>query len=516
MTTDCRCLSLMLLAAAAIGTTHGEAGPTAASLRGVRPNVVLVITDDQGYGQLGRHGHPWLRTPNMDALHDQSVRLDRFLVSPTCAPTRAAIMTGRHPMRNGVTHTVLERERLALDAVTLPEALRGAGYATAIFGKWHLGDELPYQPQNRGFDEAFIHGAGGIGQAYEGSCADAPGNRYFDPNIRHNGRFVRTDGFCTDVFFTAAIDWVRGRVADGGPFFAYVATNAPHGPFIAPDQDADRFRALGMDESQAGFFGMIENLDANLGRLMAELDRLGVADQTVLIFMSDNGTVQAGAGQAGEALGQGPDGATYRAYNARMRGYKGSVDEGGVRVPFFVRWPGRLAPSSVETIAGHIDIFPTLAELAGAELPAEQVEGRSLVPLLVGEADAWPDRYFYNHTGRWPAGDEPNDHQWADFAVRGPRFRMVGVDRLYDMRSDPAQQRNVISEHPRVAERMRESYDRWWQSTRPMMVNEDHELSPTRPFHEAYRAQLNGEGIRPWAPSNPLDDELSSAPRIAN
>ena len=206
---------------------------SASPLARSRPNIVLVITDDQGYGPVGRHGHPWIKTPNLDQLYDSSVRFTRFHVSPTCAPTRSALMTGRHPMKNGVTHTILERERMTLEATTLPQVLKTAGYTSGIFGKWHLGDEEPYQPHNRGFDEAFIHGAGGIGQAYNCSCADAPGNKYFDPVIRHNGSFVKTKGFCTDIFFRAALGRIKNVKGDGPPFFAYITTNAPHGPFIS-------------------------------------------------------------------------------------------------------------------------------------------------------------------------------------------------------------------------------------------------------------------------------------------
>ena len=198
---------LKFLAWMMIGT--GCVSARADTLAGSRPNIVLIITDDQGYAPIGRHGHPWLQTPHLDRLYDTSVRFTRFLVSPTCSPTRSALMTGRHAMRNGVTHTMLERERMTLQATTLPQILKTAGYTTGIFGKWHLGDEEPYQPQHRGFDEVFIHGAGGIGQAYDCSCADAPGNTYFDPVIRHNGTFVRTHGFCTDIFFATATDWIR-------------------------------------------------------------------------------------------------------------------------------------------------------------------------------------------------------------------------------------------------------------------------------------------------------------------
>ena len=305
----------------------------AAPLSGTRPNIVVMITDDQGYGPVGRHGHPWIKTPNLDRMYDASARFDRFLVSPTCSPTRAAMMSGRHPMKNGVTHTILERERMALSTVTLPQVLKQAGYTTGIFGKWHLGDEEPYQPHRRGFDEAFIHGAGGIGQAYKCSCADAPGNKYFDPVIRHNGSFVKTKGYCTDLFFTAALGWIKQVKGADAPFFAYITTNAPHGPFIAPPKNTKRFTDLGFQAKTAGFYGMIENIDENFGRLLDKAEAWGLLENTVIIFMSDNGMTGGGSGRG--VVGKTADGKGLTAYNAGMRGQKGSPDEGGVRVPFF-------------------------------------------------------------------------------------------------------------------------------------------------------------------------------------
>ena len=230
-----RSFAFACLAALSIGSA------IAAPLAGSRPNIILVITDDQGYGPVGANGHPWIRTPNLDRIHAESTRFERFLVSPTCSPTRAALMSGRHPLKNGVSHTILERERLALETTTGAQVLQAAGYTTGIFGKWHLGDEDPYQPHHRGFDEAFIHGAGGIGQAYNCSCADAPNNKYFDPAVRHNGKFVKTRGYCTDIFFTAGLGWIKGVKGGGKPFFAYITTNAPHGPFIAPPTNTKRF-----------------------------------------------------------------------------------------------------------------------------------------------------------------------------------------------------------------------------------------------------------------------------------
>ena len=488
-------LAVALLASAAPCTFAAE------PLEGSRPNIILIITDDQGYGPVGRHGHPWIKTRNLDKLYDTSVRFTRFLVSPTCSPTRSALMTGRHPMRNGVTHTILERERLTLDATTLPQVLKTTGYTTGIFGKWHLGDEEPYQPHNRGFDEAFIHGAGGIGQAYDCSCADAPGNTYFDPIVRHNGSFVKTEGFCTDVFFTAALGWIK-QVKDGdAPFFAYLTTNAPHSPFIAPAKNSKRFTDLGFGEKQAGFYGMIENIDENVGRLMSKLDEWRLFDNTLVIFMSDNGMAGGGAGRRGQPLARPSDGTEFFPYNAGMKGLKGSADEGGVRVPFFVRWDGRIEPGrNVDRIAAHIDVFPTLATLAGARLPEGQVEGRNLLPLIKNPEAHWPDRYLFTHKGRWKTGADPDEHQWKDFAVRSQRFRYVEDVALYDMQNDPDQTTNVIDEHPEIVKKMRAAYDTWWKKTLPRMVNEDAPLSPTRPFHELYNTQKQTTGIPQWRP----------------
>jgi arylsulfatase len=406
-------------------------------------------------------------------------------------------MTGRHPMKNGVTHTILERERMTLEATTLPQVLKTAGYTSGIFGKWHLGDEEPYQPHNRGFDEAFIHGAGGIGQAYNCSCADAPGNKYFDPVIRHNGSFVKTKGFCTDIFFRAAIGWIRNVKDDGPPFFAYITTNAPHGPFIAPPKNAKRLTDLGFSTSQAGFYGMIENIDENMGRLLIKLDEWNLLRNTVVIFMSDNGMTGGGSGRG--VMGHLPDGTAMRPYNARMKGLKGSADEGGVRVPFFIRWDGRIKPGQdIDRIAAHIDILPTLAALAGADKPDGQVEGRNLLPLIEGTTANWPDRFLFTHKGRWKTGEEPNKFKLRDFAVRNQRFRFVGNNALYDMVKDPSQTKNVVEEHPKLVAEMRAAYEEFWKETRPLMVNEDVPMSPTRPYHELYRKQIESTGIPDW------------------
>lgn len=491
--------SITLWGAALLGLWPLISLTQGADLAGSRPNVILIMTDDQGYAPVGRHGHPWLKTPHLDQLYDHSTRFTRFLVSPTCSPTRSALMTGRHPLKNGITHTILERERLTLAATTLPQVLKEAGYTTGIFGKWHLGDEEEYQPHQRGFDEAFIHGAGGIGQAYDCSCADAPGNKYFDPVIRHNGTFVKTSGFCTDLFFTAALGWMRDMSRQERPFFTYLVTNAPHGPFIAPPENAKRFTDLGFSEQEAGFYGMIENIDENMGLLVSKLQEWQLLDKTLIIFMSDNGMTGGGSGKLDKPLGHLADGTPLMLYNAGMKGLKGSTDEGGVRVPFFVRWDGHVqADQDVDRIAAHIDVFPTIAALAGARLPSGQVEGRSLLPLVENPQAEWSDRFLFTHKGRWPTGQDPEQSKWTNFAVRNQQYRFVDNVALYDMQADPGQTKNIIDQHPELVEKMRGAYDEFWRAARPLMVNETAPMSKTRPFHVRYEQQLKNGGIPAW------------------
>ena len=489
------------------------------NLTNSKPNIILIITDDQGYGPVGKHGHPWLKTPNLDILHDTSTRFDRFLVSPTCSPTRAALMSGRHPMKNGITHTILERERMNPETVTLPSILGEAGYTTGIFGKWHLGDEDTHQPHNRGFDEAFIHGAGGIGQAYKCSCADAPDNKYFDPVIRHNGSFVKTRGYCTDLFFHAGLGWIKEVKERDKPFFAYITTNAPHGPFIAPPKNEKRFTDLGFPEKNAGFYGMIENIDENVGLMLDKLEDWDLFKNTVIIFMSDNGMTGGGSGRPGQEVAPG-----YPFYNAAQKGLKGSADEGGVRVPFFVRWDGKIpANRQIESVCAHIDIMPSLAQLAGAKVPQAQVEGRSFIPLILDAGSDWPDRYLFTQKARWQTGEEPNDHMWKNFAVRNHRFRLVSAtpprprkrDRakaaetpqseskrvqaqLFDMLADPGQETDVSEKHPEVVKEMLKAYEEFWKETRPLMINEETPMSPVRPFHVWYEEQMKNGGIPDW------------------
>jgi len=439
-----------------------------------RPNIILVMPDDIGYGDFSCLGNPIIRTPNIDAFRKQSVRFTDFHVSPTCAPTRAALLTGRHEFKSGVTHTIFERERLSLKATTLAQALKSVGYATGIFGKWHLGDEQPYQPERRGFDETFVHGAGGIGQSYPGSCGDAPGNTYFNPAIRHNGVFEKTEGYCTDVFFTQALKWIDARRRTGEPFFTMISPNAAHTPLQCPEVYAKR-HAGEVDEKVAKFYGMIENIDENFGRLTAALERWRLDHDTLVIFMTDNG------GTIGVPI-----------FNAGMRGAKVTPYEGGTRVPAFWRWPaeiegGRDAPA----LTAHVDVFPTLAEIAGATLSPEvrqQVEGRSLAPFLKDQKVDWPNRTFVAHVGRWERG-KFEAAKYVNVSIRDERFALVNYTDLYDLHADPGQKTDVSAAHPDVVARLRKDYEAWWRDVLPRLENEDAVGPKVNPYKEWYEQQ---------------------------
>ncbi|HBY58569.1 MAG TPA: N-acetylgalactosamine-4-sulfatase, partial [Solibacterales bacterium] len=391
-----------------------------------RPNVLLVITDDQGYGDLGCHGNSVLRTPSLDRLHARSVRFTNFHVSPTCAPTRAALLTGRYSNATGVWHTIMGRSLLRPGEVTLADCFRAAGYRTGIFGKWHLGDNYPCRPHDRGFDESLVHGGGGVWQT-----PDFFGNDYFDDTYRRNGNPERFRGHCTDVWFREAGRFID-RCADARrPFFCYLSTNAPHAPMWAPERYEARYRGVpGLAEP--GFYGMIEHIDENIGRLVAYLERRRLIDNTIVVFLTDNGTA-AGA----------------RVFNAGMRAAKGSPYEGGHRVPLFVSWPGGNlgSPRDEGTLAAHIDVLPTLLDLCAVPRPAgPEVHGISLAPLLRG--GALPERTVVVDSQRC---EEPI--AWRQCAVMRDRWRLVNPSldgdparvELYHLDADPGQRSRMTA-----------------------------------------------------------------------
>lgn len=458
-----------------------------AELAGSKPNILFILTDDQGYGDVSAHGNPVLKTPHLDKLRGESVRFTDFMVSPTCAPTRSALMTGRHEFRNGITHTILERERMDPKAITIAQVLQDAGYTTGIFGKWHLGDETEFRPNRRGFDEQFIHGGGGIGQTYPGSCGDAPNNKYFNPAILHNDHFVKTEGYCTDVFFNQATQWIES-VKGTEPFYCHIATNAPHGPYIARPEDRKLYEGKNLGEDTENFFGMLHNIDENLGKLLAKLDEWGIAKKTLIVFMNDNG------GTAG-----------VKVFNAQMHGAKGSPWIGGTRASSFWRLPGTLAPADCASLTAHVDVFRTWAALAGAEITPElesQVEGRSLLPLLENPKAEWKDRSLFTHTGRWPKGTDYQAAKTTNAAIRTSQYHLVSEAargksatfwQLFDVKADPAESKDISAEKPEVVAQMLASYDAWWDSLKGQVDLNEKAVGPKlNPFAKEYWQQFGG------------------------
>ncbi len=461
-----------------------------------RPNVILVMTDDQGYGDLGVHGNPLIKTPHLDQFAEQSASVERFYVCPVCAPTRAGLMTGRYNYRTGVTDTWLGRAMMHADEVTLAEMLGGAGYHTAIFGKWHLGDSYPMRPQDQGFDEVLVHKGGGLCQP-----AGPPNNSYFDPVLEHNGRSVKTDGYCSDVYTDAAIRFIKQNRDE--PFFVYLPHNCPHAPFQIAETYSQPYEKLAMtpadfpavdgghaldklSSNTPAVYGMVTNIDDNFGRLMAQLDELKLADNTIVIFLTDNG-------------------ANGIRYNAGMKAHKGSVYEGGIRVPFYIRWPKRLKPGTlVEHFAAHIDVVPTILEACGVEPPeGVHIDGRSVLPLLEGKDTDWPDRTYFV---QWHRGDAPEPHRAA--AVRTRDWKLVQGKELYDMRRDPLETRDVAAEHPEVVKRLRAEYEAWladvsrdhgYEAPR-ILIGTEHE-NPTILTRQDWRgpeANWNPKGLGYW------------------
>lgn len=413
-----------------MGTMLLSAPAWGAEARG-RPNVVLIITDDQGYGDLGFHGNPDVRTPNLDRLAGESTEVVRFYVTPVCAPTRAGLLTGRYHLRTGAIDTFLGRALMRADEETLAEVLSKAGYATGIFGKWHLGDNHPMRPGDQGFAESLVHRGGGIGQP-----SDPPGNPYTNPKLLHNGKEVGSMGYCTDVFFDAAGAFVEKNRER--PFFCYVATNAPHEPLQVPEEWVRPYRERGIAEQRAKIYAMCENIDRNVGKLMAKLDALGVANDTIVIYMHDNGPQQ-------------------KRYNAGLRGLKGSCYEGGIRSPLLVRWPGRVEKGrKVQAPLSYVDIVPTLLEWCGVARPQAKLDGVSVAGVLGGAGEI-PERYVFS---QWHRGDEPIRHRQS--AVIGRRWKLVDGVELYDLQADPGEAKDVAADHPAVVREMRAAYDRWF------------------------------------------------------
>jgi arylsulfatase A-like enzyme len=415
------------------------------------PNIVLVMSDDQGFGDLGIHENEKIQTPTLDRFAREGVQLTRFYVCPVCSPTRASLLTGRYHYRTGVIHTSRGGALMHGDEVTIGELLKVAGYRTGVFGKWHLGDTYSMRPQDQGFDESLIHTSGGIAQPPD---AD---NSYENPRLRRNGEVVQTSGYCTDVFFNAALDFIASN--RDRPFFAYIPTNVPHTPLEVADAWVEPFRKLGLDNTTARIYAMVKNLDDNFARLLARLEELKLRDNTIVIFMTDNGAQQ-------------------ERFNAGLRGRKSWVYEGGIRVPFFVQWPAGLKGGrQIDRIAAHIDVLPTLLDAAGTQAPADvKLDGVSLLPLLSGKTAAtdWPERTLFIQCHR---GLTPKLFQNA--AAIGQRYKLVcypgtfnredllpsakaPVLELYDLEADRGEAHDLAKEQPGALAALRRKYEDWF------------------------------------------------------
>jgi len=334
------------------------------------PNVLLIITDDQGWGDLSIHGNQILSTPVLDQLAAESVRFDRFYVCPVCAPTRASLLTGRYHLRTGTSWVTHRKEVMRSEEYTLAESFHNNGYKTACIGKWHNGEQYPNDPLGQGFDEFFGFKAGHW-------------NNYFNTHLIHNNDIVKTEGYITDVLTNQAISFIKANI--NNPFFCYLAYNAPHSPFQVPDKYFEKYKALGMDDRISAIYGMCENIDDNVGRLLSVLDSLKITDNTIVLFLTDNG----------------PNGVRY---NGGMKGIKGNVDEGGIRVPLFIRYPGKLpAGKIIPQICAHIDLFPTLHKLCKIPWPDTLgLDGISLLPFIHEDSSALSsERMIFTHQVNW-------------------------------------------------------------------------------------------------------------------
>lgn len=425
------------------------------------PNVIIVITDDQGYGDLGITGNPNVQTPVIDKFAKESVRFNNFYVSPVCAPTRSSLMTGRYSLRTGVRDTYNGGATMASNEVTIAEMLKQVNYKTGIFGKWHLGDNYPSRPSDQGFDESLVHLSGGMGQVGDFTTYFKGDKSYFDPVLWHNNQKESYKGYCSDIFTEQAIKFIEKNKES--PFFCYLAFNAPHTPLQVPEKYYKKYKdidpASGFENDNRPFtkmtekdkedarkvYAMVTNIDDNLGKLLKKLEDLNIADNTLIIFMTDNGPQQT-------------------RYVGGMRGRKGNVYQGGVRVPFYIRYPSSFQKNKdIETMAAHIDVLPTLSQVCHVELPEEKrIDGKSLLPLIKGMDVDWSDRSLFSYwTRRYP-------ELYYNMSMRKGNYKLVGKTHynatitdfeLFDLEKDPYEQKNIVSENTIIANNLKEELD---------------------------------------------------------
>ncbi|WP_136468491.1 arylsulfatase [Flagellimonas onchidii] len=425
------------------------------------PNVILIITDDQGYGDLGITGNDQIKTPVLDQFAKESVRFNNFYVSPVCAPTRSSLMTGRYSLRTGVRDTYNGGAIMAPSEVTIAEMLKQGGYETGIFGKWHLGDNHPSRPNDQGFDESLIHLSGGMGQVGDFTTYFQGNRSYFDPILWHNGEKEKYSGYCSDIFADNAIQFIEKN--KDNPFFCYLSFNAPHTPLQVPEsyyqQYADIDPSISFEKNNSAtrqmsekdkedarrVYAMVTNIDDNIGKMLQKLDDLGISENTIVIFMTDNGPQQL-------------------RYVGGMRGRKGSVYRGGVRVPFFFRYPSRFKDDKdIETTSAHIDILPTLAQLCNVKVPSDRkIDGKTLLPLLEGKKVDWADRpLFFCWARRYPELYNNIALQQGDFKLVGQTNYNAGLNgfELFNVKNDPNEQENLVKQNHDLASNLKGQLD---------------------------------------------------------
>ncbi len=449
---------MMACASLAVGCAQSQEEPQ-------KPNVLLILADDIGYGDIAALGNNIIKTPNLDALHSESVSFSQFHVSPTSAPTRAALMTGRHNDNTGVWHTVNGRAQLLARETTMAEIFRDNGYATGIFGKWHLGDNYPFRPEDRGFEECLTIQGGGAGQTM-----DYWDNDYFDDYYNHNGVWRQIKGYCNDVWVDGVKKFVAKSKEEQKPFFCYWATNIAHSPYNVANEYSAPYK--GVDNvAHADFYGMIANLDEHIGELREYLRSIDLMDNTILIFMTDNGTAQ-GAKVTGHRL----DGYVSKGQNDGMRGIKARMYEGGHRVPMFLHWKdGKITKAQdVSQLTAHYDVLPTLVDLCGLEVSkevADNFDGQSLMPLVKGDDSAFVNRAVIVDSNR---NDSPI--KWFRTSVMLGSWRLVCDEKeemeLYDLSKDPEQRQNIATENPAKLAELQQIYEAWWTKSSPNFVEE--------------------------------------------
>jgi arylsulfatase A-like enzyme len=433
--------------------------------KNIHPNVILIITDDQGYGDLGITGNSLIKTPYIDRFAKQSLQFSDFHVSPVCAPTRSSLMTGRYSLRTGIRDTYNGGATMASSEITIAEILKQAGYRTGLFGKWHLGDNFPSRPMDQGFDETLMHLSGGMGQVGDVTTYFQKDSSYFNPVLWKNGQKESFKGYCSDIFAANAIHFIEKNKSN--PFFCYLSFNAPHTPLQVPEYYDQMYKNVDPSieferknpmhlkmsekdkEDARKVYGMVSNIDDNIGKLLQKITDLGIEENTIIIFMTDNGPQQL-------------------RYTAGMRDKKGSVYNGGTRVPFFLKYPALTKESKViETMSAHFDVLPTLSELCHVDLPKDRkIDGKSLVPLIKGKKVDWSDRSLFTYwTRKYPELYNSMAIQKAEYKLVGQTNYNASIEdfELYHLKNDPEELHNIVKENKAIALKLKAELDLIYQ-----------------------------------------------------